>query len=171
MLPHKYYLMCKSMATLKYELLWWLHFWWKAGVLITSVVPHWILNDNFNICLRKKHGIQETIQVTWWHVTIDEFLIYDPIYCTFWYTACQHFTFHCYTYTSVHSLLPLLGSGLKRWTVPSLWVPELSPASATSNSSQKQNCSSSITAITSKSKSKLCYDWRSVCQSSLAASL
>jgi hypothetical protein len=68
---------------------------------------------------------------------------------------------------TVTSSLPLRGSGFQHQTFPFLWVPELFPASATSFSQQQltttetQRFSKSPTGWT-YSKSKLCYDRRSV---------
>jgi hypothetical protein len=66
----------------------------------------------------------------WWSDLFD-ILIQQVIY----------FTVHCYTHTHTHthtsvstvtSSLPLLGSGFQRRNLLFLWVPGLSPASATS---------------------------------------
>jgi hypothetical protein len=77
-------------------------------------------------------------------VTMDGFWTGNRIIWTLWYNEWLHFTVHCYTHTHTHtvvstvtSLLPLLGSGFQRRTFTSLWVPELSPASATSFSQQQ----------------------------------
>jgi hypothetical protein len=75
-------------------------------------------------------------------VNIDRFWINDRIYWTLCYSSWLNFTVHCYTHTharmhtlvsTVTSSLPLLTSGFQRRTFPFLWVPELSPTSATSS--------------------------------------
>jgi hypothetical protein len=48
-----------------------------------------------------------------------------------------HFTTAHTVVSTVTSSLPLFGSGFKRRTFPFLWVPEMSPASATSFSKQE----------------------------------
>jgi hypothetical protein len=62
-------------------------------------------------------------------VTIDGVRIVNRIYWTLWYSAWLHFTFQCCT---LASSLSLLGSGFQRRKFPFLWLPELSPFSATS---------------------------------------
>jgi hypothetical protein len=59
------------------------------------------------------------------------------------YTVTQT---HIHTLSTVASSLPLLGSGFQRWTFPFLWVPKLTPASASnSSSSQRLNRNSPLT--------------------------
>jgi hypothetical protein len=84
-------------------------------------------------------------------------------------TACDCTIQFTLTHTLVStdpSSLSLLGSAFQRRTLRFLWVPELSSASATSVS-QQRNPSGSLTVCNSKSESKLCYHRRSVGQSVL----
>jgi hypothetical protein len=79
-------------------------------------------------------------------VTINGFWTDAQVHRTLWYSAWLHFTVHYYTHTHTHqypvtSSLPLLGSGFQRRTFPSLWVPELSPASVTSFSQNSSRLS------------------------------
>jgi hypothetical protein len=70
--------------------------------------------------------------------------------------------------STITSSWPLLGSGFQCRTFSFFWVPELSPTSATKNSSQRLNphrlsnsLTNQLTATKSKSKlkSELLYDW------------
>jgi hypothetical protein len=51
------------------------------------------------------------------------------VFIGLWYSAWIHFTVSCYTQpvSTVTSSLPLLGSGLQRWTFRFLWVLERCP--------------------------------------------
>jgi hypothetical protein len=49
----------------------------------------------------------------------------------------SHFTVTHTPISTVTTSLPLLGGSFQRWTSPFLWVPELSPVSATSFSQQQ----------------------------------
>jgi hypothetical protein len=72
-------------------------------------------------------------------VTIDGLCIDDQIYCILWYIAWLHFTIHYYTRTNIHSYIftVVAWQRLQRRSFSLLWVPELSPASASSFSQQQ----------------------------------
>jgi hypothetical protein len=67
-------------------------------------------------------------------VTIDGFST-DRIYWTLWYSAWLHVTVHQTTHTGVHS--HVFTSRCLVAAYPFLWIPELSPATATSFSQQQ----------------------------------
>jgi hypothetical protein len=86
-------------------------------------------------CVFRKLSISEHT-VTWWSMIIDRVWIGYWIYWTLWYSSWIHFTVHYDTHTpmsTVTSSLPFFGSRFFQWRMfPFLWVPKLSPASATS---------------------------------------
>jgi hypothetical protein len=83
-------------------------------------------------------------------VTIDGLWIDDRIYWALWYSARLHFTFHCYTHTSIHNYVCTSRYSVaasNSWRSPSSGFPNYPRPqllASHSNSSQRLTLSSSL---------------------------
>jgi hypothetical protein len=111
-----------------------------------------------------KHSAKNLTKISLWRlsVTVDGFWIYDRTHCILWYSGWLQFIWQYYTHTlvtTIKSSLQLLGTGFQMRTFHILWVPELSPASATNFSQQQltmtepQQSSKQLQYVTTDSQS------------------
>jgi hypothetical protein len=96
-------------------------------------------------------------------VTADKIWIINQIYLTLKHTIRDNALQITVTHILVFSFMvvtSLLGSGFQRRTLPFLWVPELSLASATSNSRLTVSLRTLSRPLESESESELHNEWR-----------